>query len=195
MIIFFMATAIAAALVCGPSGASAHSFQAGLLFPYSGPSAKAGRQVLDGFMLATKERDAHPDTESDGHLGGLDVYLSRIDSAGTSAATTLKSMALLRQKKIEFLAAFASPEALSALYPDAAAAKVFLIGLGDAPRKIEGVCSPYFISISLRKGTEGSPADPYKPGRYASPPGPSRSGPPPGSGLPRGYRRGQGGRR
>ncbi len=150
---YFMAAAIAAALLCGPSGAAAHSFRAGLLVPLSGPSTGAGKQILDGFMLATKERDAHPDMESDGHLGGLDVYLSRINVAGAPEAAARKAGALLRREKIEFLAVFASPEALSALYPAAAGAKVFLLGLGDAPRKIAGkACPPYFISISRRKG-------------------------------------------
>ena len=79
----FIAAVIAAALFYSPSRAAAHSFRAGLLLPLSGPSTGAGKQILDGFMLATKERDAHPDTESDGHLGGLDVYISRIDSTGT----------------------------------------------------------------------------------------------------------------
>lgn len=56
----FMAVAIAAASLYGPSGAAAHSFRVGLLLPLIGPSAGAGKQFLDGFMLATKERDAHP---------------------------------------------------------------------------------------------------------------------------------------
>jgi len=31
--------------------------------------------ALRGFLLATKERDGHPDETSNGHLGGLDVYI------------------------------------------------------------------------------------------------------------------------
>ncbi len=155
MKVYFMVAALAAALISGPSGAAAHSFRAGLLLPFSGPSAGEGKQILDGFMLATKERDAHPDMESDGHLGGLDVYLSRIDGAGAPEAAAQKARALLLREKIEFLAVFASPEALSSLYPAAAGAKVFVLGLGDAPREIAGkACPPYFISISRRKGTE-----------------------------------------
>lgn len=151
-----MGAAIAVALLYGPSGAAAHSFRAGLLLPLSGPSAGTGKQILDGFMLATKERDAHPGTESDGHLGGLDVYLSRINSADTGGpkAAARKTGVLLRREKIEFLTAFASPETINAAYPAAAGAKVFMIALGEAPRKIEGKsCAPYFISISRRKET------------------------------------------
>ena len=71
-----------AALVGGSfaSGAMAHSFNVTLLLPLSGPDAGQGRQFLNGFMLATRERDAHPNQESDGHLGGLDVYVTTIDN-------------------------------------------------------------------------------------------------------------------
>ena len=31
--------------------------------------------AVRGFLLATTERDAHPDETSNGHLGGLDVYI------------------------------------------------------------------------------------------------------------------------
>lgn len=31
--------------------------------------------ALRGFLLATKERDGHPEETSNGHLGGLDVYI------------------------------------------------------------------------------------------------------------------------
>jgi len=63
------------------SPALAHSFDVTLLIPLSGPQKEQGTQFLDGFMLATRERDGHPAEESDGHLGGLDVYVTAIDSA------------------------------------------------------------------------------------------------------------------
>lgn len=150
---FFIAMVITTTSLYGPSGTAAHSFRAALMVPLSGPSAGAGKQIQDGFMLATKERDAHPGTESDGHLGGLDVYISRIDGAGAPEDAAQKTGALFRREKIEFLTVFASREALSALYPAAAGAKVFVFGLGDAPRKIPGMaCPPFFISISRPKG-------------------------------------------
>ncbi len=37
-------------------------------------------------MLATAERDSHPGQESDGHLGGLDVYVTVIDELGRAPA-------------------------------------------------------------------------------------------------------------
>lgn len=103
-------------------------------------------------MLATKERDAHPGTESDGHLGGLDVYISQIDGSGVLEAAMQKAGAVFSREKFAFLAAFASRQANNAHYP-AAGAKVFLLSLGDAPRELSGkACSPYIISISQRKG-------------------------------------------
>jgi len=58
-----------------PEAAQAHRFNAALFIPMS----DQGRQFRDGFMLGTTMRDAHPDQESDGHLGGLDVYVSVFD--------------------------------------------------------------------------------------------------------------------
>ena len=62
--------------------ALAHSFNVALMVP--GPDR--GRQILEGFRLATAERDSHPDQESDGHLGGLDVYVTVIDEQGDGLA-------------------------------------------------------------------------------------------------------------
>ncbi len=64
------------------SAALAHSFNVTLFIPLSGPDEQQGKQFLDGFMLATRERDGHPNEESDGHLGGLDVYVTTLDSQG-----------------------------------------------------------------------------------------------------------------
>jgi len=61
------------------SGALAHSFNVTLILPLSGPDEAQSKQFLDGFMLATRERDGHPNEESDGHLGGLDVYVTTVD--------------------------------------------------------------------------------------------------------------------
>ncbi len=55
--------------------AYAHSFNALLVGADVGNSG-----AYDGFRLATKERDGHAAEESDGHLGGLDVYIFSADS-------------------------------------------------------------------------------------------------------------------
>jgi ABC-type branched-subunit amino acid transport system substrate-binding protein len=72
--------------ILATSPAAAHSFRLGLAAPFSGPDAAIGQQALDGLRLATRERDAHPEETSDGHLGGLDSYLLPLDSATADAA-------------------------------------------------------------------------------------------------------------
>ncbi len=59
----------------------AHRFSLVLVAPLSGPEAGSGQQVVDGFMLATREEDGHPQEHSDGHLGGLDSYVFVLDGA------------------------------------------------------------------------------------------------------------------
>ena len=56
---------------------SAHSFN--LLF--IAPLAKMpGQSMLNGFLLATREQDSHENEDSDGHLGGLDSHVYKVDS-------------------------------------------------------------------------------------------------------------------
>lgn len=78
--------AVVAAVVPAIDPALAHRFNVALVMPLSGAASDQGRQIRNGFMLATRERDSHPDQDSDGHLGGLDVYVSVIDAAGNVAA-------------------------------------------------------------------------------------------------------------
>ena len=56
---------------------SAHSFNLVFIAPFSNMS---GQSTLNGFLLATREQDSHENEESDGHLGGLDSYIFRVDS-------------------------------------------------------------------------------------------------------------------
>ena len=55
----------------------AHSFNIVLTAPFS---EITGQATLDGFLLATREQDSHEFEESDGHLGGLDSYVFKVDS-------------------------------------------------------------------------------------------------------------------
>jgi hypothetical protein len=50
----------------------AHSFNVAILLQ--------DKQFLNGFMLAASERDGHPDETADGHLGGLDVFVSTVET-------------------------------------------------------------------------------------------------------------------
>ena len=66
--------------------ALSHSFKVTLVLPGQPATSEQARQIRQGFLLATTERDAHPDQESDGHLGGLDVYVKQADTpAGLDA--------------------------------------------------------------------------------------------------------------
>jgi ABC-type branched-subunit amino acid transport system substrate-binding protein len=92
----------------------AHSFNVGFMAPLSGPNAHQGRQALDGFLLATRERDGHAFEESDGHLGGLDSYVIRIDSGGGIDAVRGRLDELLRGERLVFLTGVSVPETLAA---------------------------------------------------------------------------------
>jgi len=75
----WIARALALATVCLLPGlsspAAAHSFNTVFILPeVLAEETKA--DVLVAFLLATEERDAHANEESDGHLGGLDVYVT-----------------------------------------------------------------------------------------------------------------------
>lgn len=61
--------------VIGAAGALAHSFNVTMLVPEG-----ARAQALAAFLIASAERDGHADEESDGHLGGLDVYISMVEA-------------------------------------------------------------------------------------------------------------------
>lgn len=69
-------------LLLGTNQAFAHRFNIALILPLSGTQIELGTQYRDGFFLATTQRDAHLNETSDGHLGGLDSYISIIDAGG-----------------------------------------------------------------------------------------------------------------
>ncbi len=57
-------------LMLSANSAFAHAFNVWLI-----SDEASAQSVYDGFRLATRERDGHDNEESDGHLGGLDVYI------------------------------------------------------------------------------------------------------------------------
>jgi len=68
-------------LMLAAGGLRAHSFDLALLLPLSGPERELGERMRAGFLEATRAFDGHPDEQSDGHLGGLDVHVTVLDSA------------------------------------------------------------------------------------------------------------------
>ena len=67
-------------LITTLGSAWAHSFSLVFVMPMSGPQKESGQQALNGFLLATTEEDTHADETSDGHLGGLDSHVLKVDS-------------------------------------------------------------------------------------------------------------------
>ena len=115
MIVRLWVTFGAALVLSAVSGQiRAHSFDVGFLAPLSGPDAHQGRQALDGFLLATRERDGHAFEESNGHLGGLDSYVIRIDSSGGAEAVRGQLDELLRGEGPVFLTGVSVSETLAA---------------------------------------------------------------------------------
>jgi ABC-type branched-subunit amino acid transport system substrate-binding protein len=94
--------------------ARAHSFNVGFIAPLSGPDAPRGQQALDGFLLATRERDGHAFEESDGHLGGLDSYVIRIDSRRGAEAVRGQLDGFLEGEGLVFLTGVSVLDALAA---------------------------------------------------------------------------------
>ncbi len=124
----FLMTVLALLLVHG--SALAHSFNVVLVIPASNAAAVQGPQIREGFMLATAERDGHPDQESDGHLGGLDVYVTLVDEQGDVAADVARIVA---QNDIDIVAAFGSQESLSLIGTLLEGSNVALLLPGRSP--------------------------------------------------------------
>jgi hypothetical protein len=61
----------------------AHSFSVVLIVPAAEP--QIAQDMERAFLLAADERDQHPDNHADGHLGGLDVYLTAMDASDLDA--------------------------------------------------------------------------------------------------------------
>ena len=110
--------------------ALAHRFNVALVIPLSNAASAQGRQIRDGFMLATKERDSHPDQESDGHLGGLDVYVTVIDELGDVGAEIGR---VARRGELDIVAAFGSETTLSLIGKFLDGKKVALLQPGQSP--------------------------------------------------------------
>jgi hypothetical protein len=68
--------------------ALAHRFEVLLI----GSDPAMAVDTYDGFRLATRERDGHSNEESDGHLGGLDVYINT-PAKGANLQTAVNAQA------------------------------------------------------------------------------------------------------
>ena len=126
----FLSPTIIVALALTFNLALAHGFNVALVIPLSNTATAQGRQILDGFMLATAERDSHPGQESDGHLGGLDVYVTVFDEKGDVTADIERVTA---QGEVDIVAAFGSETTLSLVRKLLDRKKVALLQPGQSP--------------------------------------------------------------
>ena len=99
-----------AALTLTTHAALAHRFSVVLVVPLSANASLLDRQFRDGFMLATAERDSHPREDSDGHLGGLDVYVEMIDGNGNP---TPELRSIVAQGDVDIVVAFGTEATFS----------------------------------------------------------------------------------
>jgi hypothetical protein len=76
---------LALILSLAASPALAHEFELLLLAPPNASEATLD-QMRTAFLIASHERDSHPDETSEGHLGGMDVQLT-LARLGEAAAT------------------------------------------------------------------------------------------------------------
>ncbi len=128
--ITFLFLAVFAEMAFSINPTLAHRFNVALVIPLSGAASVQGHQIRNGFMLATQERDSHPGQESDGHLGGLDVYVSEIDGKG-DVATELGRIAT--RGAVDIVAAFGSEKSRTVIEKILDGTRIALLLPGRSP--------------------------------------------------------------
>ena len=141
---------IFAATTLAANPALAHSFNVTLVIPLSGDAAVRGRQFRQGFMLATAERDSHPDQESDGHLGGLDVYVHVIDARGDIRAE-------FRHRRADIVVTHGSRETLSLIKTILDATKAVLLPPSQRPFAKSSPPADFVAAYKNKFGAAPSP--------------------------------------
>jgi len=126
--LMLLAMIIQVAFILSP--AMADRFYVALVIPLSGPAAERGEQIRKGFMLATTQRDAHADEESDGHLGNLDSYVRLINADGDVAAGINR---LIGSRELNIVAAFTSDKTISLITRQLEGKKIVLLEPGQTP--------------------------------------------------------------
>ncbi len=125
-VLFAMFLAVTAAV-----GALAHSFDVTMLVPDG-----AREQARTAFLVASAERDAHAGAESDGHLGGLDVYVTLLEADRTEATAGGAADVVVDLRGGG--AGTGDAWLLSLPAVPARAAAEFLVGFDDRYRRIAG---------------------------------------------------------
>ena len=74
--------------------ALAHSFSTAMLLPADLADDPLQEDLMQAFLLASEERDGHSNETSNGHLGGLDVYISFVTTLTASDLSSADIIAL-----------------------------------------------------------------------------------------------------
>jgi len=131
-------------LALGAGEVGAHSFQVGFLAPMSGPQAGSAKQALDGFMLATTERDSHPDEHSDGHLGGLDVYVRLVDTAQPVDVTRRLLRQMVREQQVEVMTGVTTAKLVEIVRQELAGTPAVLLAVDESRFNADDRADPAF---------------------------------------------------
>ena len=137
--------------------AKAHSFNVALVLSTSDTATSEGRQFRDGFMLATTERDAHPDMESDGHLGGLDVYVSIIAVEEKLPADIARQ---IERDEIDIVIPFLPESSVMKIGALLAGQRALLLQPGRSPfsQTAQGAVAAFRLSFEKSYGRPPGPA-------------------------------------
>ncbi len=94
---FGKALIVALSFAFSAATAQAHSFSLAVVADGEHAAARLN-SVVKGILLATQERDGHADETSDGHLGGLDVFVVPLPAY---AAETIQGLKRVPQTAID----------------------------------------------------------------------------------------------
>lgn len=94
-----------------PLKAIAHKFDIAIIAPFSGTEMQEGNNLWNGMRVATREFDGHAYETSDGHLGGVDSNLIRIDSSQNKNLIVQQLQEMGLQQK--FIIAVMGPDQLT----------------------------------------------------------------------------------
>lgn len=136
---------LAGASVLAPQATFAQSpgIKIGVVGPFSGPSAGAAQQVLDGFVLGVESRG--------GKLGGLEATVIREDDQLKPDVALQAVNKLIERDKVNVIIGPQYSNTLLATYRAIAEAKIIHISAVAGPSAIAGKqCSPYFFSTSFQ---------------------------------------------
>ena len=160
-------------LAASAGQARAHGFNIGFIAPLSGLGAHQGQQALDGFLFATRERDGHALEESDGHLGGLDSFVIRIDTGRGLDVVRGQLDELFQGDEVVFLTGVSVPDTLAATGVILDESQAILVDAADsavyrsAARAPESLLTREKVPFSVAfRGANGYEPDAYAVGGY-----------------------------